>query len=333
MLNTSRNFTTCQPQHISIFIPIFLGVIFFIGFVLNCISLWIFWFRVKQWNSTVILQFNLAITDAIITPAAPLIIMYSLTDHWTFGTILCQFKVFLLSTHMYGSIYFLTLISIHRYFSVVRNDKRKALTTKPFITKLSIIVWGFLLVQGIPFFFFLQTSEVHGVTKCLSIHQNDQAVLFFVWNWIIFFSGLLIPFTITLICYSLLSRYILNVNPINNLTTVMVNKSVQTISVSLIIFIICFIPVHITRTMGVTIILFFPSMCSILEKVEVAYYITWTLSGTNCCMDPIIYCFASDRFNNTLTGRRSLRQRQDVSFRRSSPWSSLEQDNNRLSLA
>ncbi|XP_073493930.1 lysophosphatidic acid receptor 6-like isoform X1 [Phyllobates terribilis] len=301
MLNTSANFTGCKPQEINPFIPIFLSFIFFIGFVLNCISLWIFWFRVKQWNSTVILQFNLAISDAIITPAAPLIIIYSLTDHWTFGTFFCQFKVFLLSTHMYGSIYFLTLISIHRYFSVAQSVKRMALTTKTFITKLCIGVWVCLLLQGIPFFFVLQTSEVHGVTKCLSFHQTEQAVLFFVWNWVILFSGLLIPFTTTLVCYSLLSRYILKVNPMNTLTNVMVSKSVQTIFVSLIIFIICYIPVHITRTMGVTITLFFPSMCSLLENVEVAYYVTWMLSGTNCCMDPILYCYASERFKHTFT--------------------------------
>ncbi|KAG9465790.1 hypothetical protein GDO78_017726 [Eleutherodactylus coqui] len=301
MENISANFTSCQPQTINRFIPIFLSFIFFIGFMLNCISLWIFWFRVKQWNSTVILQFNLAISDAIITPAAPLIIIYSLTDHWTFGTFLCQFKVFLLSTHMYGSIYFLTLISIHRYFTVAQNVRRKALTTKPFITRLCIAVWVCLLLQGIPFFFVLQTSEVHGVTKCLSFHQTEQAVLFFVWNWVILFSGLLLPFMTTLVCYSLLIQYMLNVNPMNTLTNVMVSKSVQTIFVSLVIFIICYIPVHITRTMGVTIILFFPTMCSLLEGVEVAYYITWMLSGTNCCMDPIIYCYASDRFRLTFT--------------------------------
>ncbi|XP_073414159.1 P2Y purinoceptor 4-like [Dendrobates tinctorius] len=341
MLNISGNVTTCQPQSIRIFIPISLSFIFFIGFVLNCISLWIFWFREKEWNSTVILQFNLAISDTIITPAAPLIIIYSLTDRWTFGTFLCQLKVFLLSTHMYGSIYFLMLISIHRYYMVAHKVKGIFLTKKTLITRFCVIVWVCLLLQGIPFFFVLQTSEVHGVTKCLSIHQSDQAVLFFIWNWVILFLGLLVPFTITLVCYSLLSRYILKVNPMNTLTNVMVSKSVQTICASLIIFIICYIPVHITRTMGVTIILFFPSMCSLLEKVEVAYYITWMLSGTNCCMDPIIYCFASDRFNNTFTRRFSLQQSQrrgsrdkmDVSFRRSSPGSSLEHDKNRLSLA
>ncbi|XP_069465985.1 lysophosphatidic acid receptor 6-like [Ambystoma mexicanum] len=295
-MNTSGNITECQPQKIHLFIPIFLSFIFFIGFILNCISVWIFWFRIKQWNSTMILQFNLAIADAIITPAAPLIIVYSLTDDWTFGTFLCQLKVFLLSAHMYGSIYFLTLISLHRYFTVAHNVKRTVLTRNSFIKKVALVVWGCLLFQGIPFFFILKTTEIQDTTKCLSFHQTEMAVLYFVWNWVIILSGLFIPFGITIICYTLLGRFILKINPMNTVSKVMKSKSIQTISVSLIIFIICYVPVHITRTMGVTIKLFFPTDCELLERVEVVYYITWMLSGTNCCLDPILYCFASDKF-------------------------------------
>ncbi|XP_069465984.1 lysophosphatidic acid receptor 6-like [Ambystoma mexicanum] len=294
--NTSDNATFCHPQKIHVFIPTFLSLAFLLGFILNCISVWIFWFRIKQWNSTIILQFNLAIADAIITPAAPLIIVYSLTDDWTFGTFACQLKVFLLSTHMYGSIYFLTLISLHRYFTVVHNVKRTVLTRNSFIKKVALVVWGCLVVQGLPFFFIMKTSEIDGTTKCLSIHQRELAVPFFLWNWVLVFSGLLIPFAITLTCYTLLGRFVLKMNPMNTVSKVMKSKSIQTISVSLVIFIICYVPVHITRTIGVTIVLFFPSYCRLLEMVEVAYYITWMLSGTNCCLDPILYCFASDKF-------------------------------------
>ncbi|XP_053328320.1 P2Y purinoceptor 4-like [Spea bombifrons] len=309
MLNASANASSCQPQKINIFIPIFLSLVFFIGFLLNCISLWIFWFRISQWNSSMILQFNLAISDAIITPAAPLIVIYSLTDDWTFGTFLCQLKVFLLSTHMYGSIYFLTLIGLHRYFTIVHGSRGTVLTKKPFITKLCLIVWGCLCFQGIPFFFIMRTSDIHGATKCLSFHQTDLAVLFFIWNWVIIFSGLLVPFAITIVCYSLLSRYILKVNPMNCVSQVMLTKSLRTIGVSLAIFIICYVPVHVTRTLGVTIKLFFPALCSLLESVEVAYYITWMLSGTNCCMDPILYCFASEKFRKTFTSWFGFLQR------------------------
>lgn len=311
MMNTSGNFSGCSPQPVPTFIPIFLGFFFFFGFALNCISLWIFWFKVKPWNSMVILQFNLAISDAIITPAAPLLVIYYITNQWTFGLLLCQFKVFLLSTHTYGSIYFLALISVHRYFTIVPNTKWKSFSGKPFITKLCLFVWGCLLCQGIPFFFVIKTSKVHGVLKCLNNHQRDQSVLFFAWNWVILFTGLLIPFSITLVSYALLIRYILKVHPMNSLSKVMVSKSVQTILVSLIIFVIRYIPSHTTRSIAVTITLFFPNSCSLMEGVEVAFYITWIVSETNCYMDPIMYCFASKKFKRIFTSWFDFRRRQD----------------------
>ncbi|XP_068104746.1 P2Y purinoceptor 1-like [Hyperolius riggenbachi] len=301
MLNSSGNVTGCQPQPVNPFIPVFLSFIFFIGFMLNCVSLWIFWFKVKQWNAMVVLQFNLAITDAFITPVVPLIITYCLTGRWSFGVFFCQFKLFILSIHVYGSIYFLTLISIHRYFSVTRNVKRKALTKKTFVTKISVVIWGILMFQGLPFFFVLETSEIHGVTKCLSIHQTDHINLFFVWTWLNLFYGLLIPFSVTLACYSLLIRYLFKVKPMNALSKVMLSKSVMTVFVSLIIFIICYIPNNVTRVVAASFAWIFPDHCSLLEKSEDAFNITAAILGTNCFMDPILYCFASDNYRATFT--------------------------------
>ncbi|XP_069465983.1 P2Y purinoceptor 2-like [Ambystoma mexicanum] len=297
MLNATDNNLGCQPQKQHIFIPYFLGVSFLFGFILNSLSLWIFWFRMKRWKTATILQFNLAMSDAIVTPGAALILVYSATDDWTFGTLLCQLTVFLLSTNMYGSIYFLALISVHRYYTIIHNAKRTVVTNSSFVKKVCMAVWGCLVIQGIPFFFLLKTSVIRGATKCLNIHQTEMALLFFVWNWVILFSGLLVPFVITVVCYALLIRFILKMNPVNTVSKAMKSKSIQSIGVSLVIFIICYVPVHITRTVAVTIKMFFPTYCRLLETVEIIYYITWTFTGTNCCLDPILYCFASERFN------------------------------------
>uniref|UniRef100_H3BA01 G-protein coupled receptors family 1 profile domain-containing protein n=2 Tax=Latimeria chalumnae TaxID=7897 RepID=H3BA01_LATCH len=287
------------PQPVYPFIPVFLSFVFLGGFILNCISIWIFWFHIKHWNAGTVLQFNLALTDAIITPAAPLIIIYSIQDEWTFGEFPCQLKVFLLSIHMYGSIYFLTLISFHRYITIVHSIKRTTFIRKPVMKKVSIAVWICLLLQGIPFFFVLKTTRINSTTKCLSIHQNELALLFFVWNWVILFTGMLIPFGICLTCYGWLSAYVSKMNTCNAKSKEAKVKSLQTVAMSLLIFIICYVPVHVTRTMGVTIKLLFPANCTLLERVEVAYYITWMLSGVNCCLDPVLYSFASDKFTTT----------------------------------
>ncbi|XP_018084857.2 P2Y purinoceptor 4 [Xenopus laevis] len=296
MSNTSGNITFCRPYTLHIFIPVFLSFIYSIGFLLNCISLWIFWFRIKQWNPSIILQFNLAISDTIIAPAAPMVIIYSFTDHWSFGNFACQYAVFSLSTNMYGGVYFLTLIALHRYFNIVHSLKWNLLAKKSFIIKLCLMVWGLLFLQGLPFFFLLRTSDIDGATKCLSIHQTEHALLFFSWNWVAIIFGLLLPFVITILCYSLLSKHILKANPMNPQSRTMISKSLLTIGVSLTIFIICYIPVQIARTAGISIKFLSPESCSLLVYIEAVYYFSWVFMAANGCIGPVLYCFASERF-------------------------------------
>ncbi|KAM4697181.1 P2Y purinoceptor 4-like [Rhinophrynus dorsalis] len=303
MLNISENITICHPYELHIVIPIFVSLLFFVGLILNGISLWIFWFHIKPWNSSVILQFNLAVSDAIVSPAAPLITAYSFTDEWIFGTFLCQFTVFFLFINIYGSICFLTLISVQRYFTITHNVKNTVFTRKSFITKFCLVAWGCLCLQGIPFFILLKSSEVDGVSKCLNIHQMEHSDFFFICNWIIMFTGLIFPFAVIIVCYGLLSRYILRVNPMNSVSKIMMSKSIRMIGISLAIFIICYIPMHIARTTAVTVARFYPTFCSLLVNIEVVYYFTWMLSVFNCCWDPILYCFASKKFKNIFIKR------------------------------
>ncbi|KAE8582054.1 hypothetical protein XENTR_v10019919 [Xenopus tropicalis] len=300
MLNESGGNPTCQAYAHPHFFHIILSFIFSVGFLLNCLSLWVFWFRIKPWNPSIVLQFNLAISDAVISPVAPLLVLYMRSDRWGFGTPLCKVTVFLLSTHMYGGVYLLTLIALHRYFTVVHHRRRHVWGRKSFVTKLCLVAWGLLFLQGLPFFFVLQTSNVTGATKCLSIHQAEHVVLYFIWNWLITILGLLVPFMVTLVCYGLLGRFFLAANATKPLTRAMISKSILTIGVSLAIFALCYIPVHLTRAVLVTAKLFAPGYCPLLERTEQAYGFTWLLSTTNSCMDPILYCFASKRFRRII---------------------------------
>nr|XP_015222597.1 PREDICTED: P2Y purinoceptor 4-like isoform X2 [Lepisosteus oculatus]XP_015222598.1 PREDICTED: P2Y purinoceptor 4-like isoform X2 [Lepisosteus oculatus] len=290
------NSTQCQPHRLHNALPCLLGIVYISGFFLNGLGLWVFGCHVKKWNASMVLQFNLALTDVLITPVAPFIVLYSLTDHWPYGQFLCQLKVGLLSAHMYGSICFLTLISIHRYLTVVQGASKSRCADKSFVKKLCLVVWVVLLLQGLPFFVILETSEVHNSTKCLSIHQSGMAVLYFSYNVVVLIVGLIVPFTVCLVCYSWLSTYISRLNARSLKSRAMKAKSVQVIAVCLLIFTGCYVPVHVARTIGVTVKLFYPAHCELLHRTEVSYYVTFTISSMNCCLDPLLYCFASKRF-------------------------------------
>ncbi|MGH0176092.1 UNVERIFIED_CONTAM: hypothetical protein FKN15_071932 [Acipenser sinensis] len=299
LLHVNGTFS-CPAEPQSIIIPIFLILVFLGGFILNSASLWIFWFRIPRWNTGMILQFHLALSDAMVTPAAPFMaIYYSLGSHWPFGPFLCQLKVFLLSTHLYSSIYFLMLISVHRYVAVVHYSRVSRMKSKEFVHKLCLGVWFFLFIKGTAFFFVLETSQVGNHTKCLSIYQDQLTSVYFILNFVLLVPGFLVPFVISVTCYSLLVSSVSKMKTNTLKGKVIKTKSLKMIAVCMSIFVACFTPLHVARTLGVVVKRFFPSSCALLTQVESAYYISWTLAGANCCLDPLLYCFGSEKFNES----------------------------------
>ncbi|XP_078496977.1 P2Y purinoceptor 1-like [Lissotriton helveticus] len=298
---SSENGTYCPSHVLHPFIPTLLTIIFVFGFILNTVSLWIFWFHIKKWSSGMVLQFNLALIDAIITPVAPMVITYFFLDnHWPFGNFLCQLNVFFLSTHLYGSIYFLALISIHRYMAIVCHHRKSCFKRKSFIINICLAAWLILFFQGFVFFFSQKTTVVDNTIKCLNIHQGDMVHLFFYWQMLSLFPSFLLPFTISLTCYVRLGVFVSKMSSSNLRGQMMRTRSVQIITVSLVIFVICFLPIHISRTLEV-IIKYFSMSCNLLHKVEIACYISWVFTAANCCLDPLLYIFSTEIFYKSFT--------------------------------
>lgn len=295
-MNTSVD---CMPQRLHPAIPA-LGTLLLLGCILlNGMSFWVFCFRIKQWDSGTILQFSLVLGDVLIIPVAPLRISYlSLGNQWPFGEFLCQFEVFLHSMHMYSSIYFLTLICIHRYFVVARYKSKSVWKKTSFLRKLSLFVWLVLFFQGLPFFFLLKTSVIDGSAKCLNIHQSELSSVYYFYNTVLLVISFLLPFAISLTCGALLGAAIAKVAKKSSRGKKMKSRSLQMITVSLVIFAICFGPLHICRTIGV-IVKYYGMSCKLLHQVEVAYYVSWVFTMANTCLDPLIYVFANDKFRRS----------------------------------
>ncbi|XP_042336299.1 P2Y purinoceptor 2-like isoform X2 [Sceloporus undulatus] len=295
-MNTT-NTTQCQPAELHPAIPALLGVLSGGILVFNSFSLWIFWFTVKRWNSGIMLQFNLALADAIILPINPLMVAYfSLGNHWPFGEFLCQFEAFTLSTHLYGSIYFLVLISIHRYQVIAHYNAKTLWSQKSFLKKLILVFWALLFLQGLPLFFFLKTSVINKKVKCLSIYQSEMSYLYLTYSIFLGIFCFLLPFGITLAFYMMLGKSITNISQANLRGKVMKTKSIQMIIISLVIFAICFAPLHICMIIG-SIVGHYRISCEVLHRVEVAYCVSIVFSMVNSCLDPFIYNSANEKFH------------------------------------
>ncbi|MBN3299456.1 P2RY2 protein, partial [Amia calva] len=316
VMNSSvRNDSAAEPCMVepqSPVLSVFLCLVFLGGLLLNCFSLWLFWFRVHHWTPGIILQFHLALSDALMTPSAPFMVFYlSLGSHWPFGQFLCQMKVFLLSTHLDGSIFFLTLISMQRYVTVVLYNQRSRLKNRAFVCKLCCGVWLLLLLKGLMFFLMFKTSQAesreHGQnhTLCLSVFQMELMESYII-GFVLLVPCFLLPFGVSLACYSLLACSVSKVNSSTPKGRSVKAKSLRMITICVVIFTLCFIPLEVSRTLGVVFQKVFRDRCSLLQSVETAYYVSWILAGANCCLDPLIYCYGSRKFTKAF--RSSMRK-------------------------
>ncbi|XP_050967206.1 P2Y purinoceptor 4 [Labeo rohita] len=293
-----------EPQHISL--AVILCLVYLLGLLLNGFSLWVFTCRIHSWTSGVVLQFNLALSDAIIAPLTPLMAVYFASDsNWVFGNFTCQLKIAVLSIHFNGSVIFLTLISVHRYMSVVHFNRSSLIKRKVFVKKLCAGIWCFLIISGIFYgwMFPVTTEDNHG--QCLTIHQKKLIDAYFIINFLIFFFWCILPLTISVFCYSRLASSVSRINISSAQGQSAKTKSMRMIGICLLIFGLCFLPLNVVRTIGVVVKKYYPSKCRLLLQLETAYYACYILAGINCCLDPLIYFFGSRNFIRAF--RRSLR--------------------------
>ncbi|XP_020496787.1 P2Y purinoceptor 4 [Labrus bergylta] len=310
--NSSDDSESClgESQHVSI--PCLMCLVFLLSFLLNTFSLWVFCCRMPSWTAGTTLQFHLAVSDAIAIPVTPMMAVYfAMGNNWPFGRFLCQVKIALLSSHIYGSTVFLTLISFHRYAAVVHYNRSSCIKQKQFVRKLCAGVWCALLIQSLIYAFVLPLSNNN---QCLSIHQKNLTDSYFLINFILLIFGFLFPFLMSAVCYGRLANTLTRLNISTAKGLRVKEKSQRMIGMCLLIFGLCFLPLNVMRTIAVVLKKYFPQHCYVLLKVETAYYASWILIGVNSCLDPLLYCFGSQKF---LDASRSLRIGQRDSPNRS----------------
>ncbi|XP_035385964.1 cysteinyl leukotriene receptor 1-like [Electrophorus electricus] len=295
----------CHPgaQHVSLLV--LLCLFHLMGLFLNGFSLWVFTCRMSKWSAGTVLQFNLAVSDAIASPATPLLAVYLASEsQWKFGSFACQLNIALLCAHFYGSVFFLMLISVHRYIAVVRFNRSSLMKRKDFVKKLCCGVWCFLLVLGLSFGFLLPvTTDDHKL--CLSIHQKNRTEAYIAINFMLFILGFIVPLIVSLICYSCLATSVSHMNVSSPQGQSIKKKSLKMIGICLIIFGLCLLPLNVVRTVAVVVKKYYPKKCQLLLQLETAYYASYILGGINCCLDPFIYFFGSHNFRKAF--RKSLR--------------------------
>ncbi|XP_063807288.1 P2Y purinoceptor 2 [Pseudophryne corroboree] len=289
-----------------VLLPVSYGIVFCVGIILNVLSLYIFLFRVKPWNASTTYMFNLAISDMMYVISLPLLVYYySKGDDWPFGEALCKIVKFLFYTNMYCSILFLLCISIHRFLGICYPMKSLGWLKVRNARIVSVIVWIVVIAFQSPILYFVTISANGDTTIChdtSSVDLFDNFVIYSTVNLVLLFC---VPFVTIIICYVLMTRALLQPAAASSDTTNSKRKSIKMIIIVMSVFIICFLPFHVNRTLYY----YFRKLdldCSVLNAINVAYKAMRPLACANSCLDPILYFLAGQSVRRNIISRNGI---------------------------
>uniref|UniRef100_G1KUR5 Lysophosphatidic acid receptor 6 n=1 Tax=Anolis carolinensis TaxID=28377 RepID=G1KUR5_ANOCA len=281
------------------------SMVFVLGLISNCAAIYIFTCTLKVRNETTTYMLNLAISDLLFVFTLPFRVYYFASKDWPFGDILCKISVTLFYINMYGSIFFLTSISIDRFLAIVYPFRSKTIRTKRNAKIACIAIWTIVIVGSIPASLF-QSTNTHVNTKgqmhnaCFE-NFSEATWKTYISRIVIFIEivGFFIPLILNVTCSTLVLRT-LNKPLTLSRNTISKKKVLRMIFVHLLIFCFCFVPYNITLILYSLMRTQTWDNCSVVAAVKTMYPITLCIAISNCCFDPIVYYFTSDTIQNSI---------------------------------
>lgn len=296
------------PLYSSVF-----SLVFVVGLFFNTIAVYIFACTLKLRNETTTYMMNLVVSDSLFVLSLPFRIFYFIKRDWLFGSVLCKISVSLFYTNMYGSILFLTCISIDRFLAIVHPFRSQTIRTKRNAKLACCMVWVLVLSGSLPIGFILDTTSPKNINSssiyCFENYSNTQwksklsKVVVFIET-----VGFIIPLMLNVFCSIMVLRTLRKPRTISRGGTLNKAKILRMIIVHLFVFCFCFIPYNVNLIFYALVRSKFLKGCYIEFVVRALYPITLCIAVTNCCFDPVIYYFTSETIQSSFKRKSTVWQ-------------------------
>lgn len=285
------------------------SLVFAVGLTFNMIAAYIFCCTLKIRNETTTYMMNLVVSDTLFVLSLPFRIVYFIKKDWMFGSVLCKISVALFYTNMYGSILFLTCISVDRFLAIVHPFRSQGIRTKKTARLACLTVWVMVLSGSIPTGFLLDTTSpnsTNATNYCFENYSKKQwkaelsKVVVFIET-----VGFILPLMLNVFCSVMVLRTLGNARTISRGGSLNKTKVLRMIIVHLLIFCFCFIPYNVNLIFYAMVRSKFLKGCYAEDIVRTIYPIALCLAVTNCCFDPVVYYFTSETIQSSIK-RKSI---------------------------
>ncbi|XP_062974904.1 probable G-protein coupled receptor 25 [Elgaria multicarinata webbii] len=271
-----------------IFIPTFYIITFLVGFFGNLLVILLM--ARKQGSKRLVDTFvlNLAIADLVFVCTLPFWAVSEALSYWCFSEGLCKFSSYALSVNRYSSMLFLTGMSVERFLVISKHWDSKSIGTKKSTGISCGCIWLVSLLLGIPS---LVYRKLILVGKNKSLCQDEEPSPTF--NLVILALTFLLPLGIILFCYCSISSKLRGHVSLGKRR----NNALKIIFAIIGAFICSWLPFNTIKAYFIFIITQDIGLsCQALMALKWALPISVCLAFTNSCINPVIYVFMDQHF-------------------------------------
>ncbi|XP_026105222.1 P2Y purinoceptor 2-like [Carassius auratus] len=302
---------TLKEQFKYILLPVSYTLVFVFGLGLNITAMYIILFRTKHWKPSTIYMINLNVCDTLYILTLPfLIYYYADKNDWPFGELMCKLIRFLFYTNLYGSILFLSCISLHRFLGICHPMRSLYWMNRRRARMISVGIWLIILILQAPILYFSRMRHNYNNNN-LVCHDTTIKELFndyIVYSTVVMFLLFVLPFCVVLVCSGLMVKKLLDPGDLREpMSQRSKQKSVKMIVIVLLAFMVCFLPFHVNRSICYTFRYLDKHDCNLLLLSNNIYKVSRPLASLNSCIDPILYFMAGQSFRNSFN-KKSTRK-------------------------
>ncbi|XP_043072663.1 P2Y purinoceptor 2-like [Puntigrus tetrazona] len=304
-----------KEQFKYILLPVSYTLVFVFGLALNITAMYFILFRTKHWKPSTIYMLNLNICDTLYVLTLPfLIYYYADKNDWPFGELMCKLIRFLFYTNLYGSILFLSCISLHRFLGICHPMRSLYWMNGRRARLVSVGVWMIILILQAPILYFCRVRLNNNDLVCHDTTIQELYNDFLVYSSVVMFLLFVVPFGVVLVCNGLMVKKLLDPGVLREpMSQRSKQKSVKMIIIVLLAFMLCFLPFHVNRSIYYTFRYLDTHDCDVLRLSNNIYKVTRPLVGLNSCIDPILYFMAGQSFRNSIKKKLSIKSDKSLS--------------------
>ncbi|XP_028995830.1 B2 bradykinin receptor-like [Betta splendens] len=275
-------------------------VISALGMGLNLFVLTVFCCHRKRCTVAELYLSNLAAADLLLVSFLPFwAVSAGNRFAWTFGGALCRAVNLSIVMNVYCSIYFLVLVSMDRYWALVKPLSSEKMRSAKFAKLGCVLVWGGGLLLSVPTIIYREVRDYPHLnqTYCSLFYPSPRAHLGFEGMFSAF--SFIIPLPIISFCTWKILQALYNRLPNKTSNQGKDNKehkATRLILAVLLAFLLCWVPFHLLRIIELLYRFRVLTECRLGAALGVCRQVFMNLAYFNSVLNPILYVIVGGNF-------------------------------------